>query len=277
MPCGYGTLRTTGVRIRHQVSRRPAQKSPQIQNLTILIVQSHSVLNAPPSPQVLSGARENALAQSESILQSSWGGWENLEVLRSTGEGYRSVSEVCVWLPDQITFSWSRAPGDADWENLEMNLEAVIMWTGRCTWRPQSSEFGDAPGGRDRVELRDAVGRRNRASSEIHCGAKIMRTWRPWSVDFGDTLGGHYRVNSEMPLEAVIERVWRCTWRPRSSWTQRCTWRPWSSELGDALGGRDQVTLRITWKPWSSHFGDALGGRDQVELRDAHGGLNRAS
>jgi hypothetical protein len=27
MPCGYGTLRTTGVRIRHQVSRRPAQVS----------------------------------------------------------------------------------------------------------------------------------------------------------------------------------------------------------------------------------------------------------
>jgi hypothetical protein len=27
MPCGYGTLRTTGVRIRHQVSRRPVQVS----------------------------------------------------------------------------------------------------------------------------------------------------------------------------------------------------------------------------------------------------------
>jgi hypothetical protein len=66
MPCGYGTLRTTGVRIWHQVShracaevsaalevscracaevsaalevsRRPAQMSQQLQNLTILIV-----------------------------------------------------------------------------------------------------------------------------------------------------------------------------------------------------------------------------------------------
>ena len=27
MPCGYGTLRTTAVRIRHQVSRRAAQRS----------------------------------------------------------------------------------------------------------------------------------------------------------------------------------------------------------------------------------------------------------
>jgi len=120
MPCDYGTLRTTGVRIRHQVSRRactevsaalevsrrPAQRSQQLQNLTILIVKSRSILNAPPSLQVLSGARANALAESESTLQSSRGGWEHLEVLRSTGEGYRSVWEVCVWLPDRITFCW---------------------------------------------------------------------------------------------------------------------------------------------------------------------------
>jgi hypothetical protein len=91
MPCGYGTLRTTGVRIRHQVSCRPAQRSAQLQNLTILIVKSRSILNAPPSLQVLSGARENALQQSESIVQSSRGGWEHLEVLRSTAEGYQSV------------------------------------------------------------------------------------------------------------------------------------------------------------------------------------------
>ena len=44
---------------------------PQLQHLTILIVNSCSILNAPPSLQVLSGARENALAQFESILQSS--------------------------------------------------------------------------------------------------------------------------------------------------------------------------------------------------------------
>jgi len=38
-------------------------------------------------------------------------------------------------------------------------------------------------------------------------------------------------VNSEMHWEAVIERVWRCTWRPRLS------------ELTDALGGRDRASL----------------------------------
>jgi len=52
MPCGYGTLRTTGVRIWHQVScracaevpaalevsHRPVQRFQQLQNLTIPIV-----------------------------------------------------------------------------------------------------------------------------------------------------------------------------------------------------------------------------------------------
>jgi len=38
-------------------------------------------------------------------------------------------------------------------------------------------------------------------------------------------------VNSAMHLEAEIERIWRCTWRPRLS------------ELRDALGGHDQSRL----------------------------------
>jgi len=62
--------------------------------------QSHSILNAPPYLQALSGAPENALEESESALQSSRGAWKHLEVLRNTGEGYRSVWEVWVWLSD---------------------------------------------------------------------------------------------------------------------------------------------------------------------------------
>jgi len=118
MPRSYGTLKTTGVRICHQVSRRaradvsaalevscrPAQRSQPLQNLTILIVKSRSILNAPPSLLVLSRECENALAESESTFQSSRGGWEHLEELKSTVEGYRSVWEVCVWFPDRITF-----------------------------------------------------------------------------------------------------------------------------------------------------------------------------
>ena len=38
-------------------------------------------------------------------------------------------------------------------------------------------------------------------------------------------------MNSEMHFEAVIERVWRCNWRPRSS------------ELRAALGGYDRARL----------------------------------
>ena len=55
---------------------------------------------------MLSGAPANALAESESTLQSSRGGWKHLEVFWSTGEGYQSVWEVCVWLPDRFTFCW---------------------------------------------------------------------------------------------------------------------------------------------------------------------------
>jgi len=46
-------------------------------------------------------------------------------------------------------------------------------------------------------------------------------------------VGGPDGVNSEMHFEAVIERVWRCTSRPRSS------------ELRDALGGRDQSSVEM--------------------------------
>jgi len=46
-----------------------------------------------------------------------------------------------------------------------------------------------------------------------------------------------------MDLHAVIERVWRCTCRPRPS------------ELGDAIGGRDRATLEMY-----------SGGRDRVSL-----------
>jgi hypothetical protein len=43
-------------------------------------------------------------------------------------------------------------------------------------------------------------------------------------------------VNSEIHFEAMIERVWRCNWRPRLS------------QLRDALGGRDRVSLEMHWE-----------------------------
>jgi len=124
MLCGYGTLGTTGVRIQHkvsgraaaevsatlEVSRRAAQRSQLLQHLNNLIVKFYSILNAPPSLKVLWGTCVNALAECESTLQTCRRGWEHLEVLRSTGEGCQSAWEVCVWLRNQMYFSYWKRP-----------------------------------------------------------------------------------------------------------------------------------------------------------------------
>jgi len=36
-----------------------------------------------------------------------------------------------------------------------MHLEAVMKRVWRCTWRPRSSEFGDAPAGHDQSRLEE--------------------------------------------------------------------------------------------------------------------------
>ena len=48
----------------------------------------------------------------------------------------------------------------------------------------------------------------------MHLEAMIVRPSRPESSESGDTLGGRDQASLEMDLEAVSERVWRCTWRP---------------------------------------------------------------
>jgi len=87
---------------------------------------------------------------------------------------------------------------------------------------------------------------------EMHVEAEIewteRCTWRPWSIECGDALGGRDRSSMEMRWEAVIERVWTCTWgqdRVNSEMHSegvtervwRCTCRVWSSEIGGVLGG----------------------------------------
>jgi hypothetical protein len=120
MPCGCGTLRTTGVGIWHQVSRRACaevsaalevscgpvlryqltRSLPQTcaevsaaQKFHFSKVKSCSILNAPPELQVLSGAPEKALAESESTVQSSRGAgsiWKYFEAqVKSTGASGR--------------------------------------------------------------------------------------------------------------------------------------------------------------------------------------------
>jgi len=54
-------------------------------------------------------------------------------------------------------------------------------------------------------------------NSEMHVEAVIERvwgcTWRPSSSELRNALGGHNRASLEMHLEDVIERDWRCTWK----------------------------------------------------------------
>ena len=48
-----------------------------------------------------------------------------------------------------------------------------------------------------------------------------------------DAHGGRDWSSLEMHQEAMIERVWRCNWRPRLS------------ELRDVLGGCDRTSLEL--------------------------------
>jgi hypothetical protein len=105
-------------------------------------------------------------------------------------------------------------------------------------------------------------------NSEIHSKVVIERVWRcnwrPTVSELRDALGVCDRASLEMHFEAVIERV------------ARCSWRLGLSELRDALGGWDRVNSEIhleariertqsyTPRPWMSELGDALGGRDRV-------------
>jgi hypothetical protein len=75
-------------------------------------------------------------------------------------------------------------------------------------------------------------------------------------------------VNSEMHSEAVIERVWRCTWWPRLS------------ELRDALGGRhrrDRASLEMHFEAVIERVWRSIWRPRLTELRDALRGRNRAS
>jgi len=130
-----------------------------------------------------------------------------------------------------------------------MRSETEIEWTQRCSGRPWSSEFGDAFGGRDRV------------NPEMHMEAIIERVWRftgrRWLSEFRDALWGRDRASLEMQSETGIE------------WTHRCTGRPWLSEFRHALGGRDQVNWDIHSELWSRDFRDALAaGYDRGRLEE---------
>jgi len=98
--------------------------------------------------------------------------------------------------------------------------------------------------------------------------------WRPLSCK----LAGRGRWSVEIQLEAIIDRVWRCTLRPWSmeigdmhlqagnECVRRCTWRAWSSALAVSNWVRLEIHFevviervwRFTWRPGSIEIGQDL-------------------
>jgi len=130
---------------------------------------------------------------------------------------------------------------------------------------------------------------RNRSFSWIHFGCRASSAVSPH----------HDCVNLEMYMEAVVEPVWRCTWRRRLSELRNAyrgrngttleamimlTWRLWSNELDDVLEGHDRAHLeRVIERVWrcsgrqrSSELRDVFGGRDCASLeRHSEAMINR--
>jgi len=128
MAFGYGTLKTTAVRMPHQVwspknsctevsaalevsaplkvSHQLVQRSQQHQYLTLLYVKYPSLLNATLYLLELSESCENAPVASESMLLSSRGARESLQVHRRTSEVDWSVWNICIWPLDIFTLCW---------------------------------------------------------------------------------------------------------------------------------------------------------------------------
>jgi uncharacterized protein YndB with AHSA1/START domain len=80
--------------------------------------------------------------------------------------------------------------------------------------------WGEVLGGRDQASLETHLPAEIEFNSEMHLEAEVERVWRciwrPRSSNSKIHLEAEIKLNSEMHLEAAIERVWRCIWRPRS-------------------------------------------------------------
>jgi len=74
---------------------------------------------------------------------------------------------------------------------------------------------------------------------------------RQWSSKFGDGHGCHYWVRLEIHLEAIIERLWRYTWR--------C----WLGELRDQI----QASLEMDFKAVKDSISNGSGPSLQVLVR----------
>jgi len=107
-----------------------------------------------------------------------------------------------------------------------MHLAAEIKLNSEMHLEAGSSEFGDALEAQIKFNSEMPHGGGNRAS-------------------FGEALGGPDGAN----LEAVISRVWRCTWRSGLSELRDALGGCGRGNLEMHFGGPDGVTQRSIWRP----------------------------
>jgi len=123
--------------------------------------------------------------------------------------------------------------------SLTMYFEAAIEWVERSTWRWGYSELWEALGAHDRVSVD--------MSWEVVINRVGWWTWIWWLSEVGDALWGRDRASLEMQLATEID------------WTERRTGRPWLSEFGDALEAVIERVGRCTCRLWSSEIRGVLG------------------
>ena len=71
-------------------------------------------------------------------------------------------------------------------------------------------------------------------SRSVHLRYPCISVHQPSLIN--ELLGGHDRASLKTHFEAVIERVWKCIWRPRLS------------KLRDTPGGRDRASLEMQFQ-----------------------------
>jgi len=128
------------------------------------------------------------------------------------------------------------APEDDNWVNSEIHSEAVIKQLWRCTWRTWSSNFDDGLGSCIQASLKYTFDAIIVQSCRSWTRKFSDRTWMTRSSELTDALGCHDWASSEMHFNTVMDRVWRCTWRP------------WLRNIADRGGGCDRVNLEIPSK-----------------------------
>ena len=131
-----------------------------------------------------------------------------------------------------VALQYNRSvPEYGNWVNLFRQLEGMVEWTQRCTWRPYWSK------------VRDALWGYYHWNPEMHLNATIKWVWvmkleaiiewnwwytkGPWWCALGDAHGGHDHVSQKMQLKADILRIERCRGRLWLNKLRRWTWRLW--------------------------------------------------